>query len=242
MTRSLVPVYRRIRLIPTVAALMVVAAGLALGNWQLNRASEKYALQATLEARLSMHPVELNSLSMSEISAPDLKYRKAKATGRFLAEGQIYIDNRMMGEEVGYYVLTPLKLGTTICMVNRGFIKKDTLNHQAPDVSVPTESVEVEGELSPGKTRFFELSGDTVQGKVWQNFKPDAYSKAMGYEIAPWVLNLSTSPAGLKAVVDQPDLGIDTHRGYAFQWFALTAATVFIYIYFTFFKKSVVTS
>jgi len=242
MTSSLVPVYRRIRFIPTCAAIIVISAGLSLGNWQLNRAAEKFALQATLETRASLPPITLDQLNEKELTNPDLKYRKAKASGRYLAEGQIFIDNRSMGDEIGYYVLTPLKMGNAVVMVNRGFLKKDLMNHQTLDVSVPKNEVEIEGELSPGKTRFLELSGETIQGNVWQNFKPDAYSQAMGYAVAPWVLNLNSPPEGLKAVFDQPDLGIDTHRGYAFQWFALTAATAFIYVYFTFFKKSVVTT
>jgi surfeit locus 1 family protein len=242
MTRSLVPVYSRMRLIPSIAAILVIATGLALGNWQLNRAAEKLALQTTLEARASLPAINLNSLNAKEISDPDLKYRKAKAIGKYITDGQIYIDNRSMGDEVGYYVLTPLKLDNTVVMVNRGFIKKDPLHQSVPEVSVPVDPIQVEGELSPGKTRFFELSGETVQGKIWQNFKPDAYSKLIGYPLAPWVLNSNAPPAGLKIVKDQPDLGIDTHRGYAFQWFALTAATLSIYVYFTFIKKPVATS
>jgi len=242
MTPTLVPVYKRIHWIPTLAAIVVIAVGLALGNWQLNRAAEKYGLQATLEARISLPPLELDSLSADEIASQSLQYRRAKASGHYLAEGQIYIDNRSLGEEIGYYVLTPLAIGKLVIMVNRGFIKKDPMNHHAPDVSVPTSTVNIQGELSPGKTRFLELSGETVQGKVWQNFKPDAYAKAMGYQVAPWVLNLNSPSEGLKVVKDHPNLGIDTHRGYAFQWFALAATTAAIYIYFTFFKKSVVTS
>jgi cytochrome oxidase assembly protein ShyY1 len=228
------------RWLPTLAALVVIAAGLALGNWQLNRAAEKYALQRTLEARVSLSPLDLNTLTEAEITAEDFKYRRAKASGLYLPEGQILIDNRSLGEEIGYYVLTPLKVKNKIWMVNRGFLKKNPLNALVPEVSVPHEVEQVEGELTLGKTRFFELSKDTVQGKIWQNFKPEAYSKMMGYEIAPWVLNLIQPAPGLKAVSDQPDLGIDTHRGYAFQWFALAFTTACIYLYFTFIKKSAV--
>jgi hypothetical protein len=240
MTPDLVPVYKRVRWIPTLAAILVIAAGLALGNWQLNRAAEKYALQSELENRLRLPSLDLETLSLDQLAAPELKYRRAKATGYYLPDGQIFIDNRAFGEDTGYYVLTPLSVGKTVLMVNRGFIKKNPMSHEPPNISVPQEIVHIEGELSPGKTRFLELSGETVQGKVWQNFKPDAYSKQMGYKVVPWVLNLSSSPPELKAVVDQPDLGIDTHRGYAFQWFALAATTGCLYIYFTFIKKPLV--
>lgn len=237
MTPPLVPVYRRIRLVPTLAAIVVIAAGLALGNWQLNRAAEKLALQNELEARSALPPLKLEAMNTEELGASELKYRRARATGHYLAAGQILIDNRALGDETGYYVLTPLSMGKTVLMVNRGFFAKNQISRELPDVPVPSELVEVEGELSPGKTRFLELSSETVQGKLWQNFKPDAYSKLMGYQVAPWVLNLGQPAPGLKAVVDQPDLGIDTHRGYAFQWFALTATTACLYVYFTFFKK-----
>lgn len=240
MTPPLVPVYKPLRWLPTLAAFVVVVAGLVLGNWQLNRAAEKYALQRTLEARVAMNPLNLNTLTEAEIRTEDFKYRRAKASGHYLPEGQILIDNRSLGDEIGYYVLTPLKVNNKIWMVNRGFLKKNSLNARVPEVSVPPEIEQVDGGLTLGKTRFFELSKDTVQGNIWQNFKPEAYSKEMGYEIAPWILNLNQPAPGLKAVVDQPDLGIDTHRGYAFQWFALAFTTTCLYLYFTFIKKSVV--
>jgi len=239
MTPTGVPVYKRIRLVPTLAALIVVCAGVALGQWQQHRASEKLALQATLEARSSETPAELNALNEQELAQPELKYRRAIATGQYLAEGQIYIDNRSLGDEIGYYVLTPFKLQSgLILMVNRGFMRKDLTMNQAPNVSVTGERVRVEGVLSAGKTRFLELSSNTVQGKIWQNFKPSEYSKVRGFNVSPWVLNLAPADPGLKAVIEQPDLGIDTHRGYAFQWYALSTATAVLYIYFTFLKKS----
>lgn len=239
MTPTGVPVYKRIRFVPTLAALIVVCAGIALGQWQQHRASEKRALQATLEARRNETPAELNALNEQEFAQPELKYRRAIATGQYLAEGQIYIDNRSLGDEIGYYVLTPLKLESgLILIVNRGFLRKESTLRQPPEVSVSGNRVRVEGVLSPGKTRFLELSADTVQGKIWQNFKPLEYSKVTGFNVSPWVLNLAPPDPGLKAVVEQPDLGIDTHRGYAFQWYALSTAAAVLYIYFTFLKKS----
>jgi surfeit locus 1 family protein len=53
------------------------------------------------------------------------------------------------------------------------------------------------------------------------------------------VLLLAAPPGeGLQAVSETPDTGIDTHRGYAFQWFSLAATTAGLYLYFTFFRKA----
>jgi hypothetical protein len=67
MTPPLVPVYKPLRWLPTLAAFVVVVAGLVLGNWQLNRAAEKYALQRTLEARVAMNPLNLNTLTEDKV-------------------------------------------------------------------------------------------------------------------------------------------------------------------------------
>jgi surfeit locus 1 family protein len=47
------------RAVPTIGAALIIALTLALGRWQVNRAEEKDARQALLEARLRETPVLL---------------------------------------------------------------------------------------------------------------------------------------------------------------------------------------
>jgi cytochrome oxidase assembly protein ShyY1 len=51
--------FRRSVLVPTITTIVIVAALLALGVWQLERRVDKLALIATLDERLAAAPVAL---------------------------------------------------------------------------------------------------------------------------------------------------------------------------------------
>ena len=54
----------RFRTIPFLATVVLVALGIALGNWQVRRAAEKTALQARLTQRAAMAPLALDGKSI----------------------------------------------------------------------------------------------------------------------------------------------------------------------------------
>ena len=41
-------------------------------------------------------------------SAEDLLFRRVRAEGRFVPDGQIFVDNRIHGGRAGFHVMTPL--------------------------------------------------------------------------------------------------------------------------------------
>ena len=77
------------RPVPTAAAFALVALTLWLGTWQDRRAAEKSERQALLEARVAAAPVTITGAGGS---AQDLLFRRVRAQGRFLPEGQIFVD------------------------------------------------------------------------------------------------------------------------------------------------------
>jgi surfeit locus 1 family protein len=237
MKAAISPVQRNVRLIPTLAACGVIALALAAGRWQVHRAAEKAALQATLELRRHLPALDLNALADSPVDAQAWHFRVARVRGHYLPAGQIYIDNRNDAGLPGYHVLTPLALGRHVLLVNRGFLPRDASYPRAPSVPVPAGELEVTGPLSLAAGRFLELSAHTVDGPVWQNLKLERY--ATDLHLDPWPLVLLASPAsaGLRTVVETPDAGIDMHRGYAFQWFSIASLTAALYLYFSFFRR-----
>lgn len=226
------------RALPLVAALVVIVATALLGRWQLHRAQEKLALQAALEARLQAPAVDLNELDGRVRDVDGLRFRRAHAHGHYLPAGQIYIDNRDQDGVTGYHVLTPLALGHQVVLVNRGFLPRDLSANHPPAVAVPAGDVDVDGQLSLARSRFLELSADTINGAVWQNLKIDEYRARSGLDALPLVLLAAHSDSGLTPVHEQPDANVAMHQGYAFQWFSLCAATAALTLYFTFFRRS----
>jgi surfeit locus 1 family protein len=220
----------RPRLLPTIATLcMMVVTGTA-GFWQLGRAQEKAQLQLNLEQQQAQPPISLIDYN-GDIA--DLRYRTITVDGEFIAEKQVYIDNREHDGKSGYHVITPLKLAgsTKIVLVNRGWIERGSQYPQAPQAIVPGGLIRISGIGSEPSRRFLELSDEAILGDVWQNLTFDRARSALGLSLLP-IIVLQQQPVApnLSAVTEKPDFKIDMHRGYAFQWFALTATLMVIYV------------
>lgn len=222
----------RPRLWPTLAAAAGIALTLALGNWQLKRGHEKSELKTRID-QLAKEPAI--NVPAVELNAQDVQLRRVEARGTFEPKYAVFIDNRVRHGMAGYHVVMPLKLGdgSRYVLVNRGWVAGTGDRNRLPEVKTPAGVVTVNGlALVPSK-RFIELSGKTAEGPVWQNLTLERYRQAMPIPIQPFVIQQDQAGAtddGLVREWDPPDLGIDRHYGYAFQWFALAAAILVFYL------------
>jgi cytochrome oxidase assembly protein ShyY1 len=66
---------------------------------------------------------------------------------------------------------------------------------------------------------------------VWQNLTLERYRAAVPIALQPIVIQQDNDLGdGLRREWAAPDLGTNTHYGYAFQWFALAAAILVFYL------------
>ncbi len=216
-------------LLPTLGAIALIALTVSLGRWQQNRAAEKMALQAQFDARSRTPPLNLNNATEA---ASATRYRLAFAQGEWLKEKQIFIDNQVDESRPGYHVLTPLKLiGSPIhLLVNRGWIARGSAYPAPPDVAVPLGVIDISGMLVSPNTRFLELNRETVQGQVWQNLTLARYRDRFGIDLFPLVLLAAQTAPELKPVKETPNVGVEKHQGYAFQWFAIATAVLLVWL------------
>ncbi len=218
------------RLLPTIATLCMMAITGSAGFWQLGRAQEKAQLQLNLEQQQARPPILLVNYNGD---FTDLRYRALTVDGEFIAEKQVYIDNREHDGKSGYHVITPLKLAgsTKIVLVNRGWIERGRQYPQVPQAIVPGGLIRISGIGSEPSRRFLELSDQAISGNVWQNLTFERAKNELGFSVVPIVV-LQQQPvaSNLSTVTEKPDFKIDMHRGYAFQWFALTATLMVIYV------------
>lgn len=216
-------------LVPTLAALAAVALTVSLGRWQDERAGEKAGRQALLEARVAEAPLELTGAAGA---AQALVFRRVRAAGRFVPEGQVFVDNRVHGGRAGFHVMTPLELGhgRATVLVNRGWVARSAAYPAAPEVPVPPGEQVVEGLAVIPPQRFLELSGDAVTGNVWQNLVLERYAARSGREVLPVVILASRPGPGLAAVEERPDEGIAKHREYSLTWYSLAATAAALWI------------
>jgi surfeit locus 1 family protein len=217
-------------LIPTVAAILGIALTAWLGNWQLNRAAEKLRLQQRMDRGSDHGAIHLGR---DPLSAADIVYQRVEATGEFIREDTIYVDNRTREGVPGYELVTPLRIdgGGPSVLVNRGWIAAGGERSRLPEVRTPAGRVKVEGTALPGDPRVFELSKQVPSGSVWQNVTVERFRKAFGLQLQPIIMRAQNDLGdGLLRDWPRPDAGIDRHRAYAFQWFALAIAILIIYV------------
>ena len=222
---------RRPRWLPTLAAIAGIALTAAAGNWQFDRAHQKERLQHAYERGAVEAPV---ALSAAPVDAEPILFRRVEATGEFVPQAAVLIDNKVLAGVAGYHVVMPLKVANSqkYVLVNRGWVAAGADRNRLPDVKTPDGRVTVVGvAMRPG--RFLELSGAPPTGPVWQNLTIERYRRRMQLDIQPVVIEQHNDLGdGLKRSWARPDFGIAMHYGYAVQWFSLCALIAFLYILF----------
>ena len=220
----------RASLWPTLGALAGIGLTLALGNWQLGRGQQKTALAERIATAGHDAPT---GVSGAQINADNVVWHRVEVRGRFEPKYTVLIDNRILRGTVGYHVVTPLKIENSerYVLVNRGWIAATASRETLPPVTTPTDSVRIRGLAVVPTRRYLELSNQAIEGKVWQNLTLDRYRANFPLALQPFVIQQESDVNdGLAREWSPPDLGVDKHYGYAFQWFALAAAILVIYL------------
>jgi len=218
------------KLIPTVAAVVGVVATILLGNWQLDRAAYKLQLQHRLDVASAQPPVHLPA---APVRTEEVAFSRVEAQGEFRPELTVLLDNKVRAGVIGYEVITPLRLrGSSLhVLVDRGWIKAAARRTELPAVTTPAGEVRVEGIALPPPRRFFELSDQTVSGRVWQNLPFERYRQTFHVELQPVLLQQHNDLGdGLIRAWSRPDTGVNVHRAYSLQWFAMSAVIALIYV------------
>ena len=224
------------------AAIAGVALTTRLGFWQLDRAQQKIALQASLAARAREPALDAASLARTAAAADAQRHRAVVLRGRWLADRTVFLDNRQMDGKVGFQVVTPLALdpGPAVVLVQRGwaprsFTARDTL----PGVVSAAGIVSVAGTVAPAPSRLFEFEG-AASGPIRQNLDIASFARETGLALLPLSVVQGESQGatadGLVRHWPEPAADVQKHHGYAVQWFALAAGIAFLYVWHRFIR------
>ena len=223
----------------TVAALLTVALTFSLGQWQLRRAAQKEALQASLDQKSQVPPLGNAELAAVALMNPQAlaaqSDRRVDITGQWQAAQTVYLDNRPMNGRPGFWVMTPLQLSGSgsMVLVQRGWIPRDFVDRSrlAP-VQTPTTELRLQGRMAPAPAKLYAFKGADT-GLIRQNLDIGDFAAETGLPLMS-VLVVQTGPAseGLLRDWAAPNTGIDKHLGYAAQWFGLSALVLGLYVWF----------
>ena len=226
------------RTLITLATLLGMALTGSLGNWQLHRAAQKEALQASMDAQSSKQVVDAASLLTSQDPGM-LLHQHARLQGQWLPAQTLYLDNRQMHEKVGFFVVTPLRLqdSNTVILVQRGWVPRNfEQRDKLPAIETPMGLVAVEGRLAPPPGKLFEL-GTPAVGAIRQNLDLNQLQTQFHLTVLPVLLTQTGAPSeGLLRDWPAINLGVEKHYGYALQWFGMAALMALLYLWYQFFR------
>jgi cytochrome oxidase assembly protein ShyY1 len=223
----------RMRLVPLLATVMLVALGIALAQWQTRRAAEKEHILQQILQRGAEAPLVLDG---QRLQGQQLAYRKVLLRGEFRRDWPLYLDNRPLHGVAGFYVLMPFKLqgSEMYVLVARGWIPRDPLvRTRLPVLVTPSGAVEVQGVVREQLDRVMQLGAATSlkPGDIVQNLSPADLAKQLQVTMQDFVVEqTSTSPDSLQRDWPLPSSGADRNRGYAFQWYALSAMALIFFV------------
>lgn len=248
------------RLAIAAAALGLVLLCARLGLWQLQRASDKQALAQQMHQRGNLAPQALEAwLAPEQVDGvpggdppPEWleahRYRPVTLAGRWLREHTVFLDNRQMRQRPGFFAVTPLQLesGRGVVLVQRGWAPRDFHDRTRVPLLEPDGAdavVTLVGTLEPPPSRLMELSATAEPGqdanahrvsRIRQNIELADFARDTGLPLFSTFTIRQTSDASDGLLRDWPvvDVGVEKHHGYAFQWFALAALVVVLYVWF----------
>ncbi len=228
---------RASRVVVLVAARALSALTARLGVWQLDRAAQKQALQSAVDSRRDAPALPAAELARDPEAATAQHHRRVVLEGQWRDAHTVWLENRQMQGRPGFYVVTPLMLADgSAVLVQRGWQPRDAADRtRVARPPVPAGTVRVAGRIAPPPARLFEFepAGD---GPIRQNLDMPSLARESGLALRPLsVMQLDEPgqpPDGLLREWPAPAAGVHKHHGYAFQWFALSALSILLYVWF----------
>lgn len=255
----------RSRWLVWLAAALTFALTFSLGCWQLRRADQKQAAQDTLMQRRLLPawgnadwPCDLTSHRQSP--KPELpSERPVHLQGRWLLHRTVYLDNRPMDGQSGFFVITPLQLdpsptcGQRIVLVQRGWVPRNSLDRlRLPPVHTPAGLITVQGRVMPHLSRAYALGDEPLPAPtsasapaaatetplVRQNADVAFWQAWLGQALLPGAVlqvqarGLTENDPVLRRHWPEPVLGKDKNLAYAAQWFAMSAVIAVLFVWF----------
>lgn len=222
----------------TLVLLLLACLFAMLGNWQEKRALEKSLLE-------QQHK-NAKALSLESAMEQRSRFASIDVDGRYDTKRHVLLDNQIWKGRAGVYVFTPFyTVGGKAILVNRGWLPLAADRKTLPEIPTPQHELVLKGMLNtlpvPGRILG---SADQLEQEQWPQLVTylnlSDISGSLGVTLEDWVIQLSKSEThGFDGREWKPVfLSSSRHKGYAFQWFALVAACLVMWIFLGFRKSS----
>lgn len=228
-------------ILPALAVLVITPALVALGFWQLDRARQNRILHENLLRAQTAEAKDLDDASAAREDLAALLWSRVRVGGRFVHNIHILLDNQVHDARPGYHVFTPFQLARRpelVLLVNRGWVSAGEDRRAAPVLQ--RERADTELTLS-GVIRPLPFSGIRMRTLPPERLAPGVYRvhslreeelrEQFGIAFGKQVLRLDPgSPAGYLRAWSPPRSKAKRNLAYAFQWFAMAATLLVIFV------------
>ena len=224
-------------LVPSLAALAAILLFTRLGFWQLDRAEEKLALQTGYHNHINAAPVDLGQAVLRRSQADRMHWRRCILDGHYDTHKAFLLDNQVYRGAVGYQVFSRFVLqdGASV-LVDRGWAPAPETRSEAPQINFAAGRLSLTGVAKPVPLSGIKLAPDVPESMSdnlvrVQRIELAQITALTGWTLLPYVVRLDPDAAG--ALVwngTEPGFNRERHLGYAFQWFALAATVLVIYV------------
>ncbi|MFD2189873.1 SURF1 family protein [Pistricoccus aurantiacus] len=195
---------------------LLILLGTGLGSWQWQRAVNKQAYLMQLESAPSLDTPKRLPVQGAEILL----------RGRYLANGTLWLDNRVHDGRLGVAALTPFRSHDgRLWLIERGFVATGPVRED-PMIETPSRQVRIRGRWQSAESAPWVYDDQRVGDRL-QRIDLAAWSTLGDFAFAGWI-HLEKGPGRLIPWWKPNVMPPSRHRAYAFQWWGLALAALIV--------------
>ena len=213
-----------------ISAIIFVPITISLGIWQIERANEKKLIIANYDKLLVSAPIALQKNQMLN------NWQPIETTGTY-EDTIVYEDNAINNGKAGFKVYHLFRNDDgTFIFIHRGFIERNLIKNNLPEVEIPTEKKSIYGTTLFKQNNTFVKNIEESDSRIIQEFNAslliDKYPMLKDKYLHPFLFNLDIRDVNKYQPIEKPvNMTASKHIGYAIQWFGLCAALIILTIY-----------
>ena len=211
-------------------AIIFVPITISLGMWQIERANEKKLIIANYDKLLVSAPIALQKNQILN------NWQPIETTGTY-EDTIVYEDNAINNGKAGFKVYHLFRNDDgTFIFIHRGFIERNLIKNNLPEVEIPTEKKSIYGTTLFKQNNTFVKNIEESDSRIIQEFNAslliDKYPMLKDKYLHPFLFNLDIRDVNKYQPIEKPvNMTASKHIGYAIQWFGLCAALIILTIY-----------
>ena len=211
-------------------AIIFVPITISLGMWQIERANEKKLIIANYDKLLVSAPIALQKNQTLN------NWQPIETTGTY-EDTIVYEDNAINNGKAGFKVYHLFRNDDgTFIFIHRGFIERNLIKNNLPEVEIPTEKKTIYGTTLFKQNNTFVKNIEESDSRIIQEFNAslliDKYPMLKDKYLHPFLFNLDIRDVNKYQPIEKPvNMTASKHIGYAIQWFGLCAALIILTIY-----------